>query len=306
MTTRPRPTQEENGISAPRAGEPGDRPSQSYLKVQTRRAFEEVAVQIREQLSRGALIPGDKLPSERELAEQFQLSRNTVREALRSLEMAGILEFRKGMYGGAFVRDGHGGAVVAGFSDMFRLGMFKPGHLKDARLLVSVAVTRAACHLATPEDMEALRLNVEAGEEAIARHDTAERVRLGLDFHRLLAAASGNPIMVILMDALMTIQSQLIELLGPSPDAMIMPSRRRIYDLIAARDEEGASIEMKRNIDALHERYLSAKVGQEPKPDQATRPSSEPKGKTKGAIQGSTGRARAASRKAIPSPRSTA
>lgn len=263
-------------------------------------------MQIREQLSKGALIPGDKLPSERELAEQFQLSRNTVREALRSLEMAGILEFRKGMHGGAFVRDGHGGAVVAGFSDMFRLGMFKPEHLKDARLLVSVAVTRAACHRATTEDMEALRVNVEAGEEAIARHDTAERVRLGLDFHRLLAAASSNPIMVILMDALMTIQSQLIELLGPSPDSMIMPSRRRIYDLIVARDEEGAAIEMERNIDALHERYLTAKVGQEPKPDHDTAPSSGPKGKKPGAIQGATGRPRAASCKAIPNPRSTA
>jgi GntR family transcriptional repressor for pyruvate dehydrogenase complex len=237
------------------------KPGFSYSKVQTRRAFEEVALQIRRQLDSGALLPGDRLPPERELAEQFQLSRNTVREALRSLEMAGILEFRKGMYGGAFVREGHGGAVVAGFSDMFRLGMFKPEHLKDARLLVSVAVARSACHLATEEDLEKLRLNLEAGEAAIAKKDTAERVRLGLDFHRLLAAASGNPIMVILMDSLMTIQSQLIELLGPSPDALVIPSRRRIYDLILARDEEGAVKETERNIALLHERYLADKAG---------------------------------------------
>jgi len=295
----------ENAPGAPRAGGPNDRPSQSYLKVQTRRAFEEVAVQIREQLSKGALIPGDKLPSERELAEQFQLSRNTVREALRSLEMAGILEFRKGMHGGAFVRDGHGGAVVAGFSDMFRLGMFKPEHLKEARLLVSLAVTRAACLRATTEDMEALRENVEAGEEAIARHDTAERVRLGLDFHRLLAAASSNPIMIILMDALMTIQSQLIELLGPSPDSLVMPSRRRVYDLIVARDEDSAATEMERNIDALHERYLSAEVGQKPAMDQVTRTQSEPKGKAKITNRGSTERARIASHKAMRKPRPT-
>ena len=78
------------------------RTSFAYSPVQTRRAFEEVASQIREQLTKGALKPGDRLPSERELAEQFGLSRNTVREALRSLEMSGILEFRKGATGGAF------------------------------------------------------------------------------------------------------------------------------------------------------------------------------------------------------------
>ena len=302
MTTRSRPPRKEIAATAPQAANVGERPSQSYLKVQTRRAFEEVSLQIREQLSKGALIPGDKLPSERDLSEQFRLSRNTVREALRSLEVAGILEFRKGMYGGAFVRNGHGGAVVAGFSDMFRLGMFKPEHLKDARMLVSVAVTRAACQLATAEGLEALRVNVEAGEAAIARHDTAERVRLGLDFHHLLAAASGNPIMVILVDALITIQSQLVELLGPSPDKMIMPSRRRIYDLIVARDEEGAAIEMGRNIDALHERYLSAEAGQVTQPAKANKPNPAPKPKKTDAIKVAPVRARAVARKAPPKP----
>src|SRR5882672_6430946 len=95
----------------------------AYSPVQTKRAFEEVALQIREQLSKGALKPGDRLPSERELAEQFGLSRNTVREALRSLEMSGILEFRKGATGGAFVREAHSEAVISGFSDLFRMGV---------------------------------------------------------------------------------------------------------------------------------------------------------------------------------------
>src|ERR1700758_2272416 len=101
----------------------------AYAPVQTRRAFEAVADQIRDQLTSGALQPGDRLPPERELAEQFSLSRNTVREALRSLEMAGVLEFRKGATGGAFVREGHGDAVVAGFSDLFRLGAIRPADL---------------------------------------------------------------------------------------------------------------------------------------------------------------------------------
>jgi GntR family transcriptional repressor for pyruvate dehydrogenase complex len=239
------------------AKSPQRRPPQAYLRIQTRRALDEVVLQIRDQLARGALAPGDRLPSERELAAQFQLSRNTVREALRLLEMSGLLEFRKGVHGGAFVREAHSGAVVAGFSDLFRLGMFQPKHLKDARLLISVHVVREACKRATAEDLEELEQNLDLGEAAVARGDTAERVRLGLEFHCLLAKASANPIMVILMESLLAIQRQMIELLGPSPDSLIMPARRRIFNYVAAKDEENAVLEMERNIAALDKHYLS-------------------------------------------------
>ena len=231
-----------------------------YKRIQTRRAFEEVASQIRDQLSSGALVPGDRLPPERELARQFDLSRNTVREALRSLEMAGILEFRKGMHGGAFVREGHGSAVIAGFTDLFRLGMFEPEHLKEARLLVGMAVTRAACRRATEGDIAALRANLEASDAAVREGRTAERMRLGLEFHRQLAKGSGNPIYMVLTDALMEVQAELIELglLSPTPNELVMPSRHRITEYVAARDEEKAVAEMERNINNLQLRELDA------------------------------------------------
>jgi len=243
--------------------EANPRPTPMYERIQTRRAFEEVASQIRDQLSRGALVPGDRLPPERELARQFNLSRNTVREALRSLEMAGILEFRKGMHGGAFVREGHGSAVIAGFADLFRLGMFEPGHLKEARLLVGMAVTRAACRRATMEDIAALRANLDASHAAVREGRTAERMRLGLEFHRRLAKASGNPIFIVLTDALMEVQAQLIELglMSPTPNELVMPSRQRITEFVAARDEEKAAAEMKRNIGNLQLRQLDVSVG---------------------------------------------
>jgi GntR family transcriptional repressor for pyruvate dehydrogenase complex len=247
---------------APAPREASPRPAPMYKRIQTRRAFEEVASQIRDQLSRGALVPGDRLPPERELARQFNLSRNTVREALRSLEMAGILEFRKGMHGGAFVREGHGSAVIAGFADLFRLGMFEPEHLKEARLLVGMAVTRAACRRATDDDIAALRANLEASDAAVRDGRTAERMRLGLEFHRQLAKGSGNPIFMVLTDALMEVQAQLIELglLSPTPNELVMPSRHRITEFVAARDETKAVAEMERNISNLQLRPLNGKT----------------------------------------------
>ena len=238
--------------------DPDTRPAPLYKRIQTRRAFEEVASQIRDQLSSGALVPGDRLPPERKLAQRFHLSRNTVREALRSLENAGILEFRKGMHGGAFVREGHGSAVIAGFTDLFRLGMFEPEHLKEARLLVGMAVTRAACRRATEGDIAALRANLEASDAAVREGRTAERMRLGLEFHRQLAKGSGNPIYMVLTDALMEVQAQLIELglLSPTPNELVMPSRHRITEYVAARDEDKAVAEMERNINNLQLREL--------------------------------------------------
>src|SRR5260221_2809885 len=82
-----------------------------FRPIRTRRAFEEICERIREQLALGVLKPGDKLPRERDLAEQFGVSRNVLREALRSLEMAGPLRLRKGGKGGAVIRRGGIGRI---------------------------------------------------------------------------------------------------------------------------------------------------------------------------------------------------
>ncbi|SAK79978.1 FadR/GntR family transcriptional regulator [Caballeronia ptereochthonis] len=243
--------------AAPAATAAPARPAPAYSPVQTRRAFEVVADQIRSQLANGALQPGDRLPSERELAESFGLSRNTVREALRSLEIAGVLEFRKGATGGAFVREGQGDAVIAGFSDMFRLGAIKPADLTEARLIVSVAAARFACLRGNEEDFEALRENVRESEAAVAKGDVRERVRINLEFHRLLARAARNPVLVILTDALVEIHEQLLEVLAPLPDSSVMPSRKRLLKHLMARDEEKAAAEMETHLKSLQKHYLS-------------------------------------------------
>src|SRR5258707_3222475 len=90
-----------------------------FSRIRNLRAFEEIADQIRKELSDRRLRAGDRLPPERLLAEQFGVSRNTLREALRSLENAGLLRLQKGATGGAVGRGGTGEARVTGLPRFF-------------------------------------------------------------------------------------------------------------------------------------------------------------------------------------------
>ena len=166
---------------------------QGFRPVATRRAFEEITAQIRGQLARHTLRTGDRLPAERQLAEQFHVSRNTLREALRSLEIAGLLELRKGATGGAFIKEGGGAAAVAGLADLYHLGTIKPQHLTEARIVIGTEVARLACARRSKEDLGALEANVAAAEAATIEGDVVNRARINYEFHRLLARAARNP-----------------------------------------------------------------------------------------------------------------
>src|SRR6476659_5807604 len=108
----------------------------NFRPIHTRRAFEEICERIREQLALGVLKPGDKLPRERDLAEQLGVSRNVLREALRSLEMAGLLPLQKGVKGGAFVQDGDMSRMNDVVRDMLSLGAISVGELSEGRIQI--------------------------------------------------------------------------------------------------------------------------------------------------------------------------
>ena len=107
------------------------------------------AARIRDQLSAGALKPGDKLPPERELAQQMGVGRNALREALRSLEIAGIVRLQKGVKGGAFIREGNANGMSQVVQDQFHLGSISADELTEARVHIQDLVVRLACERAT-------------------------------------------------------------------------------------------------------------------------------------------------------------
>ena len=160
-----------------------------FRPIHTRRAFEEICERIREQLALGVLKPGDKLPPERDLAQQLGVSRNVLREALRSLEMAGVLRLQKGVKGGAFIQEGDTSRMNDVMRDMLSLGTISVRELSEARIHVLDLVVRLACANARQADFDALEANIERTEDCDAGRAVA---RPGRMLARVLQAAGGG------------------------------------------------------------------------------------------------------------------
>jgi DNA-binding FadR family transcriptional regulator len=243
----------------------------AFQAIRSARAFEDIAAQIRAELAAGRLKVGSRLPSERALSERFNVSRNTLREALRSLEHAGLIRLQKGASGGAFISERSGEAVVTGLLDLYHVGAIGPAQLTQARIWVESIIVREACQRATPEDLAELHRNIEQAQAATTAGDFALRAKTNIDFHRILARMTGNPIMVVMMDALLTVLLHFIRSIGEKDNPYTLPSRRRFMKHMEEGNVEAAVSEMETMLKRLERAYLS---GLEPSAAAGAAPSS--------------------------------
>ena len=217
-----------------------------------------IVEQVRTKLQKGLLAQGDRLPPEREFAEQLGVSRNTVRKAVSGLAQLGLVTVRKGASGGAFIAQQGGNAIRVAMTDMFHLGSVRSEELTEARLVLSQAVVRLACERCTEEDIEALEANVSAAEKAIAEGEVAARIALNIDFYRLLALAARNQVLTVLMDAIGQAIMQFVRSAGLVSPSAIMPVRRKIIACLLARDAEGAVAALTEHLTQLEAHYQHA------------------------------------------------
>src|SRR5947207_7560070 len=120
-----------------------------------------IAERIEDAISDGILAPGSRLLSERELAQRLNASRESVREAYRSLEVVGLLVIRRGKDGGAFVRDIDHGAVTRSLCLMLSLGKTSHRELTETRLFIEPPIARLAAASATRPNLDAIETQIE-------------------------------------------------------------------------------------------------------------------------------------------------
>ncbi|MEF7612349.1 FadR/GntR family transcriptional regulator [Aquincola sp. MAHUQ-54] len=235
-----------------------------FEPIQTRRTFEEICERIRERVSSGELKPGDKLPAERDLAQQLGVGRNALREALRSLEIAGIVELRKGVKGGAFIRPGDPGRMDAVVRDMFSLGSISVSELTEARIHVQDLVVRLACERATEADFTALEAVIERTEAMTEAGRYLDRVECSRDFYRLLGAATHNGVLDMMVQSITEILMQFVYArvaAGGKAQPRLVQKRRAFLAALRARDSEEAARLMRSHLESVH-RMLQDSLGE--------------------------------------------
>jgi GntR family transcriptional regulator, transcriptional repressor for pyruvate dehydrogenase complex len=216
------------------------------------RVFEQICDAIRLRVAAGELRPGDKLPAERELSASFGVSRSAVREALRSLEIAGVVKLQKGVKGGAFVLRGDPDLITRSIRDMFYLGRISIDSLTEARVLILELAVRLASERISPDTVEALGRNIDQLGDLRIDAPTPERIAIGLDFYRLLAEATGNRLLQVIIVALSTIVLQLSERHDMRPLPGLVATRRRLVAHISNGDGTAAGREITDHLRRLH------------------------------------------------------
>jgi GntR family transcriptional repressor for pyruvate dehydrogenase complex len=225
-----------------------------FQPIHVRRTFEEICGRIREQLALGVLKPGDKLPRERDLAEQLGVSRNVLREALRSLEMAGLLRLQKGVKGGAFIQEGDMGRMNDVVRDMLSLGAISVRELSEGRIQILDLVVRLACERAQQADFQALEANIERSEFATREGRLLDRVECSREFYKLLAAATGNKVMAMIMDSVTEIHMRFVYAKVASSGVsmpQLVEKRRQLLSALRTRDVSAASRLMRVHLESV-------------------------------------------------------
>lgn len=234
--------------------------------VRTRRGFEYITEQIRDAISSGALAPGDRLPAERDMATQFGVSRHGVREALRGLELAGLIEIRPGVNGGAFVRSGDSAVMTRAITDLASLGHISWSSILEARSLLTANIVELACERGTEADFTALEKDTDALEELTAAGRTAERTRHLTTFYRLLAVASRNDVLVTLMQSLTDIFQARLSKVDAIPRGDVIKVRRRLLGYLRQGDAEKAVAEMTAHLERLEAHLVEQEARQANQP----------------------------------------
>jgi DNA-binding FadR family transcriptional regulator len=172
-----------------------------FSMVHKTRASDEVRSQIVAMLQSGKLQVGDQLPPEGALARKMGVSQVPVREAVKSLEHMGLLTVRRGSGGGVFVAEPSLEPFSRFFTLLLSMGKASIREITEARLMVEPGVAALAAQHAEPSQLEALRI-AHQDYEAAVMHDKPRKLS-DMEFHVILAEASRNQVLEMLLKALM-------------------------------------------------------------------------------------------------------
>jgi len=220
--------------------------------IKTRKKFEEIVDQITLHIDQGYLKPGEKLPSERELVERFNVSRGSIREAFSALEMMGLIE----------VRTGEGSYVCQKkdiMTDLFQGNLQEKEtflEFLEVRKMLEVEAVGYAAKRVTDGDLEELKKELNSMESYINNPGTAWE-KSNHSFHFDIAKAAHNKLAINLMNNIANYLENQIRIFSPLPYAdkysteVLHQEHMAIFEAIAERNVEEARTRMHKHLSGL-------------------------------------------------------
>lgn len=243
----------------------------SFSAVTVIRPYEQIVRQMQEAIRDNALSEGDRLPTERELAETFGVSRSVVREAIKVLTAQGLVESRQGS--GLYVRNRPFESVSRAIILSVSPDLMSVERLFEFRQLLEVDAARLAALRATPEQIAMIEETLGSyqrcanGDPDWQSFSTVDNV-----IHAQIAQAAGNPYLTVMVESVRELMQDIVVLIADHPGSIdeAMRHHRRIVAAIAERDPELAATEMAAHVGytaGVVQLQASSNDGDTPAPD---------------------------------------
>jgi GntR family transcriptional repressor for pyruvate dehydrogenase complex len=218
-----------------------------YTPIRSNKVYEQIAEQIEQLILSGKLRSGDRLPTERELAEQFQASRTAVREAMKTLAQKGLVDMRPGR--GTIVIDGTTQAMRHSLGLMMRVGQIGGSDdLVEVREILEPEIAALAASRAGEEHIAALREAVQIMDASLT--DADAYIAADNNFHRALAKATRNTLILAFVDSIVDLLSEQRKHIfsvsgGPERGQL---HHKRLLDAVLRHDSEAARAAMQAHL----------------------------------------------------------
>lgn len=233
-----------------------------FSPIQSSRLFEGVLDQLRDAIFAGQFRPGDQLPTERDLAAAFGVSRASVREALRILELSDMVHIRQGRNGGIFVAEAPAQPVRLALHTLLRHQRFDIKDLFATKILLEERIVQEAARRISKEQLVQLRLNVEQCEAYL--RDGQPPYHKGHAFHIMITRVLDNPLLDDIVCGLADIVSIVRETcpLDSKYERTIVLEHREILEALQARKPRAAGDAMVRHLKTIETFFLRSQPPQ--------------------------------------------
>jgi GntR family transcriptional repressor for pyruvate dehydrogenase complex len=228
----------------------------AFKPVKQDRIAVAIVNQLKAAILSGRFKPGERMPAERGLTEQFQVSRVVVREAIRELEIKGFVKILQGTTGGAYVTDLSFDHLNNAFLDLFLYNKLSVAELIQSRMVIECEIVRlAAANLEAEFDR---RLQQALDAELSDGLSHADFVSNRLRVHHILAEMSGNRLLQAIASSLLRLTGEVISEVKPVKKVIHRPQEHAaIARAVLAHDPDAAAAAMKQHLECMRKRLIN-------------------------------------------------